>query len=467
MKKLIPVILMAAVLFSACETKTDTTINNQTFISGKFTNPKDTLVIFSMPGRQEKALVNAAGEFEIELNIESPTYLKFKHGPEHQSMYISPGDSIYITLDTDEFDESLSFSGRGADASNYLIHKFMFNEKLDMSNYDNYAVEKDIFIHFADSIEKLSQSFIDDEMKILQNLPEEFINAEKGTIKYELMLMRLNYPEIYSYYNKKEIDTSGYYSFIKELNFNDSNLISNDAYLNVLSQVIQMNVANTFRNDSTLVDIPNEQINQQFVAIDKLISNQALLNYFYFKTLNENLVYSGPDGMDVFVDKFKKICTDTASVRIISELYTKKLKLAKGQPAPVFNCVNIKGDSVSLSDFLGKAVYVDFWATWCSPCRGELPYLAQLIEDYKDKNIAFISLSVDDDRNAWQKMVSEKNLPGNQLIGEKGWSSAASREYMIYGVPTFVLIDKEGKIITVNAPRPSSDEVRTMIDAAL
>lgn len=135
------------------------------------------------------------------------------------------------------------------------------------------------------------------------------------------------------------------------------------------------------------------------------------------------------------------------------------LKLAKGTPSPIFNnYLNFNGGSSSLSDFKGKYVYIDVWATWCSPCKVQIPYLEKLEKEYADKNIEFVSISVDkqEDFDKWRKYVTDKNLSGVQLFASNAFESSFIQEYNIKTIPRFVLIDPVGKIISQKAPKPSN-----------
>jgi thiol-disulfide isomerase/thioredoxin len=140
----------------------------------------------------------------------------------------------------------------------------------------------------------------------------------------------------------------------------------------------------------------------------------------------------------------------------------------KGNKAVNFTLTDTEGKEHSLSDYLGKLVYIDFWATWCGPCKGEIPFLQKLEEEYKGKNIVFISVSTDrqSDRQKWLDMVKEKKLGGVQLFaGDR--ANQVINPYHINSIPRFVLIDKEGNLIDGNAPRPSDSEIRPLINAHL
>nr|WP_299381254.1 TlpA disulfide reductase family protein [Allomuricauda sp.] len=132
--------------------------------------------------------------------------------------------------------------------------------------------------------------------------------------------------------------------------------------------------------------------------------------------------------------------------------------LQKGQPSPSFtNYRNFNGGMTSLQDLRGKYVYIDLWATWCSPCKKEFPFLADIEKEYHDKNIVFVSISLDReaDYDYWRQMVKDKNLVGVQLIADSAFQSSFVRGYGGTGVPRFILLDPEGRIVDSNAPRPS------------
>jgi thiol-disulfide isomerase/thioredoxin len=146
----------------------------------------------------------------------------------------------------------------------------------------------------------------------------------------------------------------------------------------------------------------------------------------------------------------------------------KKQQLNNSISAP-FDYLNFKGGKTKLSDFKGKYVYIDVWATWCGPCRAEIPFLKKTEEKYEGKNIAFVSISVDvlKDQDKWRKFVTEKQLGGVQLFADKDWNSDFMKSYSINSIPRFILIDPIGKIVSADAARPSSPKLAEQLDALL
>jgi len=137
-----------------------------------------------------------------------------------------------------------------------------------------------------------------------------------------------------------------------------------------------------------------------------------------------------------------------------------------GTISPKFNYPDVNGNLVSLDDLKGKYVYVDVWATWCAPCKREIPYLKELNMQYKGKDLEIVSLSIDklDDKEKWLAMVKDENLQGIQLLANQEWNSDFVRDYNIQGIPRFILIDKEGKIVDADAPRPSDPRLIELLN---
>ncbi|SKB71746.1 Thiol-disulfide isomerase or thioredoxin [Salegentibacter holothuriorum] len=142
-------------------------------------------------------------------------------------------------------------------------------------------------------------------------------------------------------------------------------------------------------------------------------------------------------------------------------------KLAPGKPSPEFtDYINYNGGTSSLKDILGQYIYIDMWATWCGPCKYEIPFLLKLEEEYKDKDIKFVSISIDarKDEDKWRKMIEDKELTGTQLLADNEYQSQFVQDYFIQGIPRFIILDPQGNIVDYDAPRPSEPKLREVLD---
>jgi|APLak6261673822_1056097.scaffolds.fasta_scaffold00008_36 thiol-disulfide isomerase/thioredoxin len=153
---------------------------------------------------------------------------------------------------------------------------------------------------------------------------------------------------------------------------------------------------------------------------------------------------------------------------MLMQYYNQKAaaKKVEGTSAPSFDYENHKGGKTKLEDLRGKYVYIDVWATWCGPCRAEIPHLKKVEEKYHGKNIEFVSISVDTDKDydKWKKFVTEKQLGGIQLFADKNWNSDFIKAFGVDSIPRFILIGPDGKVIKADAPRPSSASLIELLD---
>ena len=160
-----------------------------------------------------------------------------------------------------------------------------------------------------------------------------------------------------------------------------------------------------------------------------------------------------------------------ASLFGLKQYYNQKLAANKMNNAPSapFEYENQKGGKTKLEDLRGKYVYIDVWATWCGPCRGEIPFLQKVEEKYKGKNIEFVSISVDvaKDHDKWKTFVADKKLGGIQLLADKDWRSDFVMAYKINSIPRFILLDPKGNIVKSDAERPSDPKLAELFDSLL
>jgi thiol-disulfide isomerase/thioredoxin len=187
------------------------------------------------------------------------------------------------------------------------------------------------------------------------------------------------------------------------------------------------------------------------------------------KGIDPDLITNEKENLTGMMESFKSYYGEMIALRV---------DMPKGSPSPTFeDFENIDGSKTSLADLKGQNVYIDIWATWCAPCKAEIPALKQLEKDYHGKDIAFVSMSIDDDRSHggswdkakedWQAMVKDMELGGIQIYAPKGWKTKFVEDYRIKGIPRFILIDKDGNIVDPSAPRPSDDGIRAAIDALI
>lgn len=198
--------------------------------------------------------------------------------------------------------------------------------------------------------------------------------------------------------------------------------------------------------------------NLSYLGNDRLKGEYVLMNAKRYKSYEQYLELMQKYGA-YFVTPSQKRRAEA----IGSALYD----TAPGKGAANFTYPDVTGREVSLSDFKGKVVLVDVWATWCGPCRGEIPHLKKLEEEMHGTDVVFLGVSVDEakDKQKWLDFIKKEELGGIQLLAS-GWSKI-TKDYKINGIPRFMVFDRKGNIVSVDAPRPSNPELRKLLEEEL
>lgn len=136
--------------------------------------------------------------------------------------------------------------------------------------------------------------------------------------------------------------------------------------------------------------------------------------------------------------------------REIAERIALLSKVETGKTAPVFSQATPDDKNVSIADYKGKYVLLEFWASWCGPCRAEIPNLINEYEKFKNKGFDILSVSLDDDKAKWKAAMEQHNMPWVQVSDLKGWKNDAARLYGVNAIPANFLIDPNGRIIAQN-----------------
>lgn len=415
-------------------------------ISGQISNMKGDKVTLYKGAKEITISLDKNGVFNDTLKNISAGYYSMGHGRERSSLFIMPGDQLIVKLDTKEFDESIYYEGLGSARNNYLAKKYLLDEEQTGSFLDFFKLEESEFSEKLNAINEAKVSLLYETA----DLEKTFIELESKNLHFEYLGLLNNYKNYHSYYAKKP-DFEPSDEFLKPLKevdiFNEEDYATIESYKSFVQNYL---VQSIYESENTKEEL--DQIITQ--GSDLLKNDMAGMIAYQIAPSNDNneVLLNGVLAMSSD-DKFKEQTT----------LKFNKVKtLAKGMPSPKFtDYENHKGGTTSLDDLKGQYVYIDVWATWCAPCKREIPYLKEIEKDYHGKNISFVSTSIDRaaDHNKWVDMVVNKELGGIQLFADNDWNSKFVKDYAIEGIPRFILVDPEGNIVSSDAPRPSDPKL--------
>jgi len=375
-------------------------------------------------------------------------------------VYFEKGFQLQLETKAEDFVNSMKYTGIGQDENNYLIQKNKLIESKygDQSNFENvmkiYSDEEQVFL---ENIKTLKKSMLD-KLTSSSIKNERFIKNEKK----EIEILALKYQEQYAPYhgyaiNNREFKTSD--NFPKagdDYDMNDEETFKHSySYRTLIGGIFQRIMYGTPSEDKTPFDKGMAKLN---TITSKIIRSELTKNMVYEMNLSAK-------NIDVIYKGLIKNSIDSVFNKETTLKYETLKKLVKGSPSPTFDYENINGEKTSLESLKGKFVYIDVWATWCGPCIAEIPALKEVEKEYHGKNIEFVSISIDDkkDHEKWKKMVADKELKGIQLFADNDWKSDFVKNYAIDGIPRFILIDSDGKIVNADAPRPSDAKLKELL----
>ncbi|MGQ1910215.1 redoxin domain-containing protein [Marinifilum sp. RC60d5] len=213
----------------------------------------------------------------------------------------------------------------------------------------------------------------------------------------------------------------------------------------------------SIRNVAMKMEDEKKGVTTDFIAAN---SNSVVAAFLSVRMISGMEVAEMEEAFNVLGEDAK---SSTYGVMIKEKIDVLK-KVAIGQAAPDFTLNTPEGKPFSLSSLKGKVVVIDFWASWCGPCRGENPHMVQLYKDIHEKGVEFLGVSLDKDKDKWLKAIEADGLVWNHVSDLKYWNSAAAKLYGVSSIPATVLIDQNGVIVAKNL---RSAELRTKIGELL
>jgi thiol-disulfide isomerase/thioredoxin len=369
-----------------------------------------------------------------------------------------PGFSLNISFDAANFSDSYRISGKGS-AENVILDS-VYNE-CDRIDWDLFNFQTpEVVIPYIDSMYKVNRDYLARMISIAKVDPQ-FQDYASASLEYDFAFLKHFREDINKIINEEYPDS------IDKLYVEHEKYLDIESYRNFLVQTIYDKAENdSVKEDAASMGSPQKILDAKLTVIEKFKS-QPIKEYLIFEAISKYLKNNGVKHFTAYYDYFRKNISDPLYASLIENEYQKKLRISPGQPAPGFSAEDVDGKIYTLENFKGRNLYIDTWATWCGWCIKEDPYFEKLVTEYQGEDIVFLCISLDVKRKLWEDYLNKNKKEGLNLFAVSGFDSELAEGFQITAIPTFILIDKDGKIVDADAPRPSSPEIRKALDELL
>lgn len=422
--------------------------DNVVFLTGTINDFHNELQIENMsemtdlelPNSKRTFLPDSTGHFSIKFKLNNANYFRLGRN----ILYLSPGDSLSMFINY-RWPDSSSFKGKHSSENEYL--KFTPFPKAGSFLDGGYNIKKTI----QQTIDEILIAAKKREvlLKKYQNLSKEFRMLEGVRIKADVL--------------NSLIDIRPYFPYIHKLT-KDSLSSFEEEYKRIIEPYIatysKINLDQSFLKIKVYRDVVSTIINHKS---DRSENERKIKDWIKAKQLVENITGNvEKKQIAAFENKIKEIQVPQYRFAVYNT-FKELLKFGNGDTARDFIFTNNNNEIFHLNSFIGKVTYIDLWATWCGPCIEEFPYLDVLKEKYKNTNVVFITLSIDDNKILWKKnLVNRKALGIQGIIDRK-----KLKEYRVTSIPRIIIINKDFKIAVMNGPLPSSHQTNEILDNLL
>jgi len=423
-------------------------------------------MINTAEGRRNDTIpVQQDGKFEYSTSLEKPTavYLFLEYLKDDATLfqvYMANGTTskVKITGARNEAGKLVStaeFSGKHKAESEYLDAYLrlisLAHPDLGLGKAAGFKTFKEYQSYVKEILEPLRTSLNQAKDADFKAANMEVLNREERTIPFRFAWAKRQ--------NGERMDEDAdFVAYVKSFDVNDPESVQ------ITGMVLRwyLGCEENPKNESSAL--------RQMRLMKQMITNQDIINRLSKSTMESEMSMGGSKDLPAIYELYKQTTTDMEALEKITIMYDQLTKLAKGTPAFDFEMQDVQGKTVRFLSVIGKGkvVYIDFWATWCGTCKQEIPHMEKLAETYKENpNIEILSISLDNKISSWHAKLEEDKPTWRQYIIPDNFNSVFAKQYNIQAIPRFMAFDKKGRIIDINAPRPSDPNIHTFLEACM
>lgn len=420
-----------------------------------------------------------SNECGFTLSISGPTPLNLKAGKQSVVLFVEPGDDLEVSVEGDSLTGAIAFSGKGAERNTFLLSflkAFEADFNKEKVNAAILSTDIDAFeIKLFEERRKQLAFYNEGMQKAVYSEP--FRKYLSYCIKYNYYARLLSYPVIQANQSQQVLTVKALPAVMLQ-GVNDQ-LVNDEAmnaepyrdflYYFIVYFTSEANGFNKFKDTNLSLEKKAQTAQQHFKGLSLTWSIANLLNNDVAKISQYTAkhvynVLSLQDEKGDYAALLKKKVEERLAMKEVPEA-TPNGTATRATGASEMNypkLMDINGKYFTLNDLKGKVVYVDFWASWCGPCMGEMPYskkLHAMFDEKQLKQVEFLYISIDASEDAWKSAATRLGLEGKLAISPGNWSSPIAKYFGIMSIPRYMLINKNGEIVDFNAKRPSSGQM--------
>ncbi|MCM4152162.1 transaldolase [Arenibacter sp. N53] len=426
------------------------------FFAGEIVNPtSEYVVLFKDDIVIDSAKLNDENRFSIKLDSVAEGLYHFDHSPELQYVYLEKGDSLMIRLNTEDFDESLIFSGRGEEINNFLLDLFLTTEGEPAIIYSFSQLGPGDFNYKLDSLKAIKVNSLNELVKEVKLSPKA-IEMAKASIDYNYYI----YKEKYPFWNRRKTGLSTipelpaqFYEYRKDLDYNNENLAYHRYYYNFMkthfNNISYMGCYSKCKGEHYEIIKNKLHFNQhKLKLIDSLVTEKDLRDNLFRNVAMDYLinVHDTDANNRIFIEEFHKLSGNNRHRGEIEAIYQGVNNLQPTKKLPNISVFNTNGDSVTLQEIAEKEknTVFYFWSgTQRSNFENVLTRVAQLTE--KKPEYTFVGINCNTDAVRWQSLLSSNQLDTENQFRTDDFENL--KNALVIGGLNKGIITKDGLIV--------------------
>lgn len=420
---------------------------------------------------REKTLIypiTSDGSFSLSFQLEEESYADLEFRNHQLRLYLKPGGKVKLQTHSRHFFDSLRFQGEGRYENQYLKQfavKFEQPFEYQTIPFKIQSLSQNEYVDYINNTRYKQLEHLK-AFKKEHPLSENFAELARWEIEYAAAFERLIYPELHAFFGNHDdyVVDEDYFLFLQDLPIDNPKALKSFHYTNFLKEytkyLYKLENGIEFQQEIT------EGYYRIYPIVKKRFRGMEIKEFALAQNLMWTLDKTSLGDLEENFQQFLENAEKPRYRRIIAGKYRNEKNIANGEMAPDFTLRDIEGNKVSLSDFRGKVVYIDFWASWCGPCIKEMQYAKKLKKKLEDKNVVFLYVSLDQNLETWRSTVNQRGPQGIHVNGLNDSTDLAAA-YNVKAIPSYFLVDKDGRFVDVNAKRPADEDIMQDIQALL